>query len=108
MAHLKRPERVFRGRAARWLWLPLAWLVVAAGAAGLVLGARRWLPYLLGGGAALLALAWLLASTLSSGRPERCPRCGRETLEPLRPGEPLGIRCRSCGHLDPDGHLKDK
>lgn len=90
----------------RWILLPLAWLLVAGAAAGTAALARSWLPYLVGGGLALLWLFWVLAAALSPGGPDRrCPRCREEKLAPIEKGNPLGIQCSACGYRDPQGHV---
>ena len=29
-----------------------------------------------------------------------CPACRQPALVPLRPGEPIGVRCTACGQVD--------
>ena len=70
--------------ARKWILLPVVWLLLVGGAAGLAFLARSWLPYLVGGVLCISWLAWMLAAALSPALPDcRCPRCGKEKLEPL-------------------------
>jgi hypothetical protein len=90
----------------RWLGLPLLWLVLFAAGAALAITARAWIPALLLGGLLIAWFVWVLVSTLTPGRADRrCPSCGAESLAALEPGNPLGVRCSSCGYEDPSGHV---
>jgi hypothetical protein len=90
----------------KWVALPLIWMAAAAAALALATWSRAWLPVLWGGLAALLWLLWILWAALSPARADRrCPRCGRPALLPLERGNPLGVRCGSCGHLDREAHV---
>lgn len=83
--------------------LPL--LLVGASAAGVavVRAGPGWiLPVVL----ALLfgaGLVWIAASALWPAKADRrCPRCGSEALERMEPTTTDGVRCRACGHADPE------
>ncbi len=55
----------------------------------------------LGGIALLLPIFWLLVSAMRPALPDRkCPKCAKETLRLLKPGERLGARCPECGFED--------
>lgn len=44
---------------------------------------------------------YLLFSVFSPAKPDRkCPECGAEALVPLVPGQEIGTRCTTCGHVD--------
>jgi len=61
------------------------------------------LPFVLLGAVLVLALAWILISSLNPARADRtCPECGEEALERLDPATTRGVVCSRCGHTDRD------
>lgn len=61
------------------------------------------LPFVLLGAVLVLALAWILISSLNPARADRtCPECGEEALERLDPATTRGVVCSCCGHTDRD------
>ena len=91
---------------ARWLGLSLLWLFLLGGGAALAVTARAIVPALLLGGLLVVWFVWMLVSTLTPGRADRrCPSCGAASLSPLERGNPIGLRCSSCGYVDPTGHV---
>ena len=61
------------------------------------------LPFVLLGAVLVLALAWILISSLNPARADRtCPECKEEALERLDPGTTRGVVCSRCGYTDRD------
>jgi hypothetical protein len=55
----------------------------------------------LGAVALLTPILWLLVSSMRPALPDRtCPKCAKEALRLLEPGERVGARCPECGFED--------
>ena len=51
--------------------------------------------------ALLSPILWLLVSSMRPALPDRkCPKCAKESLRLLAPGERIGARCPECGFED--------
>lgn len=85
--------------------LPIVWLLIIGLLAYLVFLFWAWVPYLVGGGLALVAFAWVVVCTLWPSKPDRrCPQCGGEGLVKIERGRP-GVRCELCGFQDEAMHV---
>ena len=85
--------------------LPIVWFLVVALLAYAVYFLWAWIPYIVGVGVALVALGWVVVSTLWPSKPDRrCPRCGGEGLVKIERGKP-GVRCELCDFRDEDLHV---
>jgi hypothetical protein len=81
--------------------LSLGTLVVAAAAFFLIQDHAVGLALTLGVAALVVPILWLVVSSLRPALPDRrCPKCERESLRLLKPGEKTGVRCPECGFAD--------
>ncbi len=80
--------------------LPIVWFLVVGLLAGVVFVFWAWIPYIVGGGVALVVLIWIVVCALWPSKPDRrCPRCGGEGLVKIQRGRP-GVRCELCEFHD--------
>ncbi len=80
--------------------LHIVWFLVVGLLAGVVFVFWAWIPYIVGGGVALVALIWIVVCALWPSKPDRrCPRCGGEGLLKIQRGKP-GVRCELCEFRD--------
>ena len=90
---------------SRWTWWMLPVLMFGAIALSVLIlrAGGPDLPFVLLGAVLVLALAWILISSLNPARADRtCPECGEEALERLDPETTRGVTCARCGHTDRD------
>lgn len=85
--------------------LPIVWFLIVGLLVYLMFVFSAWLPYIVGGGIAVIVLVWILVSALWPSKPDRrCPRCGGEGLVKIERGKP-GVRCELCGFRDETMHV---
>ena len=81
--------------------LSLGTLAVAAGAFFLLRDHAVGVALAIALAALFAPILWLLVSALRPALPDRkCPKCQRDTLRLLIPGERVGARCPECGFSD--------
>jgi hypothetical protein len=83
--------------------LSIGTLLVGGAAFFLLRESAKTIAIVLGVGALVLPVFWLVVSSLRPAMPDRhCPKCQAESLRLLKPGEKTGARCPACGFEDPD------
>ncbi len=81
--------------------LSIGTLVVGGAAFLLLRESAKTIAIVLGVGALMLPIFWLVVSALRPALPDRhCPKCQVESLRLLKPGEKIGARCPACGFED--------
>ena len=60
-----------------------------------------WLAGVVLGAVLVIALVWLLTTTLWPSSADRsCPLCGKKSLKRIDPKTTRGLRCSACGYED--------